>query len=439
MRRTSLFLLVCTAVLTLAASVEAAAQSRGGSRGTTTLGAASLAAPAVSRAQALRAQGKSATEAAATIRAELGTAIVELASAFRQAGYTAAETAMALRDAYTANAVTVVTALARAEFGLSPAVKAVRALYGGGNAGAAELMAALRDTGMFALGDVVKTVSVEYALNAAGTAQAMRAAAVDHEMAADILRTAFNLGAEEAGAALHRAGFQANQVALGMVSAFNATAAQFVAAMLGAGAPAQAVAQTLKQTLKQTDEQVLALLAPRINAVATLVQAMRSGAGTSAADLAKLMRARGSLAKDIAKPMATAYGMGHDATLDALDAAGYDTQQRIEAAHRGLNQGIDYAARYLHRQKVGAANGILIMADEFAANATDAARALMEAGYKVDEIALGLKDALNYTALQTATVLKDLRYNAADIGAAIGKVFQLGVAELAHLLASIGL
>jgi hypothetical protein len=392
----------------------------------------------VSRAQALRAQGKSAADAAMEIKSQLGASAQDLAAAFRTAGYTAAETAIGLRDAYTLNAASTVSALARAGFGLPLAVKAIRAMWGGGDAEMRELTIALRESGIFSPGDIAKAISLEYSLNAAGAAKMLRSAATDYSITAEILSTNFGLGPDDVAAAMHQGGFQIEHVALALVSSFNASADQVATALLKAGAQRQAIVMTLQRTLGQNAQQIVALLAPKMSTI-ELIRSVRAGLGTSAADMAKLLRARGMSAASFVKEMKTAYGMTSDAALSAIAAAGFTTQEQVEAAHRGLNSGIDYAAAYLHGKKIDAAVSIQLLAQEFTASAGDAARALMTAGYKVDEIALGLKQGLSYTALQTATVLKELQLNAAQVGAALTQVFQLGVADLAQILASVGL
>lgn len=433
--------LLITASTTLLAVVvltcELGAQARGGSRGsTTTLGAAaSVASAATMKAQALRAEGKSAADAATAIRAQLGTSAADLAAAFLAVGYTAAETAVGLRDGYSASVRPTIEALARGGFERAAFIKGVRSAFA--NAQPADFLVALRDLGA-PYADVVKAVRAEYQLNDGATAQAMRAAATEYAIAAEVLRESFGMGVDAVADALHKGGFQIDEVVRALVSSFNASADQIAAALLKAGAPRQAVAQTLHRTLSQNAAQVVALLAPRMN-TAELIQAMRAGLGTTAADMATLFRARGMAAPDFVKPLASIYSLTSDAALTALADAGYDREQQIAAAHRGLNGGIDFAADYLHRQKVSAVVGVNVLSKEFTASARDVSTALIRAGYKVDEIALGLKDGLGYTAVQTAAVLKDLQLNAAQIGAALTQVFQLNMTDLAQVLASVGL
>jgi cell division septum initiation protein DivIVA len=368
-----------------------------------TTGLSATASPA-SVAGAAKQSGKSAIDAAAAIKAAFPAAPWEqIGAALLGAGYTPVEVAIGIQSAYNATLSQQLLALATR----TPAEQ-VHALHEANKALAAKVMAttlAGSPQAMQLLAALVK----EYGLTAPAAATMLREAGQNAETAAEALKQGLGASMTQVADALHAAGFSDSGLALGLVGSFNATAQDVVTNFQRLQVTPESAATTLTVTLKQ-----------------------------SAQDAVKMMVKADYKAGQVARAIKNAMQMTQDGAIDLMKNA----QMTQVAVLTGLLEGFgldDRGAFDAMVKKGYPATGLVADLHDVAhTGGAVAAQLLAKAGVKAETAATTLVAKFAAAPIDVATALRDAKYDAPSILAALTTACQLGVAAATQLLAQIG-
>jgi hypothetical protein len=201
-----------------------------------------------------------------------------------------------------------------------------------------------------------------------------------------VLKSAYNMTAEQATKVMRDAGYTANEVGNALKSAYGATAQQTAQWLKGVGYAADQVGGVMKSAYGATAQQATQLLRGAGYTANEIGGALKSVYGLTVQQAAQLLRGVGYTAEQIGGALKSVYGSSANEAAQLLRGAGYNVTQ------------------------VG---GALVSA--YGATADTSAAALKGAGYAVDEVGSFVKDTYKLGAKQLGSVLKGAGYTTNQI------------------------
>lgn len=201
-----------------------------------------------------------------------------------------------------------------------------------------------------------------------------------------VLKSAYNMTAEQASKVLKDAGYTANEIGGTLKSAYNVTAQQAAQLLKGAGHTADQVGGALKSAYGASAHQAAQLLKGAGYTTDEVCGALKSVYGATVQQASQILRVAGYTAEQVGGALRGAYGASANEAAQLLRGAGYNVNQ------------------------VGAA-----LVSAYGATADTSAAALKGAGYGVEEVGGFVKDSYKLGAKQLQGVLKGAGYTSNQI------------------------
>lgn len=201
-----------------------------------------------------------------------------------------------------------------------------------------------------------------------------------------VLKSVYNLSADQATKLLKDAGYTANEVGSTLKSAYGATAQQAVQLLKGAG-----------------------------YAVDQVGGAMKSAYGATAQQAAQLLRGAGYTTNEVGGTLKSVYGLTVQQAAQLLRSAGYTAEQIGGALQSVYGASANEAAQVLRGAGYNVSQVGIALVSAYGATADTSAAALKGAGFAVDEVGSFVKDAYKLGAKQLGSVLKGAGYTTNQI------------------------